>query len=235
MNLTIVTFLWKGWRPVYNAEHVNAWAKMLRANCRGDFRIVCITDMPAGIKECETLPLWDAPQVKNNRRQNCFTRMKLFDPATAALLGNKILHLDLDCVILGDLVGLVGDDPLKALAGRSALINGSMWALTAGAHPELWNDLILEENAFIKLLKGKKVFMIGSDQVWISLKTPNIPTWGKDDGIYQFSHAPIARKRPDAKAVFFAGDFKPWSSVLKMKDPDLFDYYMSFYNGETVR
>lgn len=60
--ITVVTFLWKGWRPVYESKHVNAWARMVKAHLKQPHRCVCITDLPHGI-ECETFPLWTFPQV----------------------------------------------------------------------------------------------------------------------------------------------------------------------------
>jgi hypothetical protein len=58
--LTVVLWLWNGWRPVYDYTHVNAMVRMLRANLSIPFRIVCFTDLPdTSSFICETRPLWD--------------------------------------------------------------------------------------------------------------------------------------------------------------------------------
>jgi hypothetical protein len=49
--LTVLTWLWlqEGGRTAYRAEHVNAWAAMVRRNLSLPHRIACVTDMPDGI------------------------------------------------------------------------------------------------------------------------------------------------------------------------------------------
>lgn len=231
MTVCFTTFLWKGWSPRYNAEHVNALGRQLRGHCKGDFRFVCVTDMPEGITEAETMPLWPEPDIKKFRRQNCFTRMRLFDPEINSQLGDVVMQIDLDAVILDDLMPLLeGFGDFKAMRGWSAPLNGSMFALRAGTNAHLWFDLIERKEAFFDLVMKNRAFgLIGSDQVWMSLKIPNAEKWQEKDGIYQFSRASRPDKRQGARVVFFAGHFKPWDDVCRMKAPDLYDVYAEHF------
>lgn len=225
--LTVVCWLWgngytgSGWRPVYTARRVNAFARMFRANCTLPYRMVCITDMPEGITECDTYPLWhEWPNLARNGVPNCFRRLRLFDQAfTRDVLGaERVLHIDLDCVILKNIDDLlsIGSTPgLRIVKGlRTTRYNGSMYLIEPGAYQRLWDDfdpaaspLKLKE---LRTPEGKKI--IGSDQAWISTNVDDAATFSAEDGVYQlgqWSRTPELERR-NARMVFFAGGFKPW-------------------------
>lgn len=224
--LAVVCWLWRGWRPVYTCEHVNTLARMLRARLSLPHRLMCVTDIPAGITECETVPLWDMPVVLSAKPQNCFARLRLFDEETARRFGECIVSIDLDSVILRDLAPLITSHTFRALRGKSAPINGSMFMLRAGAHPNVWHTFDPQTSpAMIALAKHNGKHITGSDQAWMSLQIPSPATWGPEDGVLQFSELRHARELNGARAVFFSGSAKPWTHECKERFPLLFEAY----------
>lgn len=225
--ITIVTWLWHGWRPVYTAAHVNRLKRMLERHMTGEYTLVCVTDMPEGI-ECETFPLWgiEEPVGVKATKPNCFRRLKMFDPEMAAWFGPRILSLDLDCNIYADLRPLLTWDGFKAACGHHSHVNGSMWQLAIGAHPELWFDYDpVETPKLIANTMHRYRPISGSDQAWMSIKLPRAPRWTESDGVYQRMHTQLG-VRPDkvqvpsnCKVLFFAGMIKPWDERCKDECP----------------
>ena len=232
--LSIVTFFWKGWRPVYGAAHVNALARMLRARLSVPYRLLCITDDPTGITECDFAPLWDAPEIEQARRQNSYVRLKLFDPATQERLGlgSRIAAIDLDAVILRDLSPLFAmGKRFCAVRGVSAHVNGSMFVLARGSHSHVWRDFdSIESPRQIARTMHNNKRICGSDQAWLSIKIPLAQTWGTEHGVWQFERLAVPKYRDNARVVFFAGATKPWDAACREKTPELYETYMRFFN-----
>lgn len=233
--VTFVTWLWQGWRPVYNAGHVNRLHRMLQQHMTGDWRLVCITDDDRGI-ECETFPLWTMPRAKIPGRTDvgktvvpdCFTRLRLFDPKIGRLFGDVLVSIDLDCTILADLAPLFIEHSYDFVAsqGYRSHLCGSMWQLRPGAHREVWDtyDPVespkrISQTTHIDRF-GREWPLSGSDQAWMSLCMPEAPLWTEAMGVHQFIELKPQDKVPvDARVIFFAGKTKPWSRDCQMICP----------------
>lgn len=225
-DLAVVCWLWRGWRPVYDAEHVNALARMLRVRLSLPHRLICVTDDASGINECETAPLWDMPAMNQRKPQNCYARLRLFDEETARRFGARVLSIDLDCVALDELAPLITADTFRAVRGKSAPVNGSMFLLSAGTHRHVWDGFDPQTSpAMIALAKHNGRHISGSDQAWMSLQIPSPATWGPEHGVYQFSELRGDRDLLGARVVFFAGSVKPWSDECKQRTPRLYQEY----------
>jgi hypothetical protein len=223
--VTIVTWLWKGWRPIYTAEHVNRLHRMLKRYMTGEWHLVCITDMPEGI-ECETFPLWEIPEpvgLKKGTSPNCFRRLKMFDEEMAYWFGPKVLSIDLDCNIYRDLRPLLTHDGFKCASGRHSYFNGSLWQVTPGAYPEVWRDYDPVETPRIiaNTMHGNRVIS-GSDQAWLSIKLKHCPRWTEVDGVFQRMHMPLGRLEKSTRVLFFAGVVKPWEDRCKEQWPNFY-------------
>jgi len=240
-QLTIVTWLWDGWRPVYDYTHVNAMARMLAAFCSVPHRVICVTDMPANI-ECETFPLWDidfkvlginATPVQGrvvNRGErglmhypNSYRRLKLFSPWAAEQFPGKVLSIDLDAVILNDLAPLLTDQDFRINEGKCCPYNGGMWLHRTGTRLHVWERL--DQNAFRKT-SGKGY--IGSDQAWLAHSIPGEATWNRDHGVYHFSHSRPGEDFSECRVMFTAGGTKPWHPLFASKFPELAAAYRRF-------
>lgn len=231
---TFVSWLWHGWRPVYDYRHVNRLKRMLEAKMSIPFRMVCLTDDSRGI-ECETRPLWAVPRVNlPDRKPNCFVRLPLFAPRVAEEFGDLIVSIDLDCAILQDLAPLLTEEKFKAARGYRSHLCGSMWQLRAG-HPHadvLWDFdpvesvRLIASKTHVHPIRGSTHKLSGSDQAWMSIKIPNAPLWTEDDGVYQYLEMKPQQKRnppKNARVVFFAGSAKPWDRMVQMERSPLYD------------
>lgn len=229
--LTVVTFLWHGWRPVYNSHTVNTWARQLHEKLSIPFRAVCITDKPGGIdtRYCETFPLW--PEWKNLGSVgiiNCFRRIKLLDPAIQEQIGGEwFLQLDQDCVIEDDLAPILDRSvPFQIVKGKHARYNGSMWCFQKGALQHVYDNFdpkLSPKKIMQARHNGKRI--IGSDQAWFSIAGGDLPTWSAEDGV--LSYLQHRDKLHKGRIWFFAGSVKPWSKAAQVKAPRLYEQYMA--------
>lgn len=232
--VTFVCWLWKGWRPVYDARHVNRLHAMLAKHMTGPWKLICITDDDRGI-DCETFPLWTIPRAKIPARldvsnankmvpgrldvhidpviPDCFIRLRAFEPNVGRLLGERFVSIDLDCTILGDLAPLFDNDyDFIASKGYRSHLCGSMWQLRPGTNAAVWTDYDPVESPKViaeTTHRGRPIS--GSDQAWMSICMPFAPLWTEADGVYQFMELYPQRVVPkNARIVFFAGSIKPW-------------------------
>ena len=235
--LTVVCWKWEGWRPsYYTPDHVHALSRMLKKHLKRPHRLVCITDKPEGITECETYPIWDdkhdfklAP-----RDFNCYRRLRIFTEEVGKDLGPIIVSMDLDMVILSDITDMfAGNEDFKILEGTLSKYNGSMFMLRAGTHAHLWYDLP-QNVASQTAAHGVKVKELnyGSDQAWISMKIPCAPVWTAKDGVHTYRLINGTGAPAGSKIVYFSGMVKPWNGSCKFERPELHATYMRYYDGE---
>jgi hypothetical protein len=231
--VTFVCWLWQGWRAgQYDYRHVNRLYRQLQQHMTGAWRLVCITDQPAGI-ECETFPLWSMPRAQipnrrtggfafNDQTPDCFVRLKLFDPNVGRWFGNLLVSIDLDTTVYSDLRPLLTADPFKIAINEVPRANrycGTLWQLRPGAHPEVWSDYDSVETP--RAIAAAK--LRGSDQSWLTLKLPGAPTWTRRDGVYWLKGFDRNAAVPtDARLVYFAGDVNPWSRDCALMWPKFY-------------
>lgn len=231
---TVVSWLWKNsntWRQGYTAEHVNRLYNMLKRHTTVPFDFVCVTDSPEGIKT-DTYPLWDKPDIKTApNRPNCYKRLFMFSDEAKGLFGDRILSIDIDVIIQGNVDFLLTEEAdFRAMKGTCSPYNGSVWSLKTGSHLEVWEDF--HEGSPEEVLKNSRDkngrVYYGSDQAWMSYKIKGAPTWDFRDGIYQFHSDWKDWNVPpeDMKVLFAAGEMKPWDKKMMNKHPNIF---LSYY------
>lgn len=214
--IRIITWLWRQpqGRVSYTADHVNIFASMVRRNCSLHFSLGCVTDMPEGIDPSIDIiaPPRDFEDVSAKwgpRKPNCFRRLSLYRRDAAKIFGGKrIASFDLDCVIGGDLAPILSrPEPLVFCKGTAPErpYNGSLQLLTAGCHPELYEDF---DQAGADA-SGEAFH--GSDQAWLAHKLGwNEPTWGEADGVWFLDRYLKNVRKVRPRALFFPGKSKPW-------------------------
>lgn len=235
--------LWK-WKPTlvnsfragYTAEHVNIVAAMIRRAIPRDmlaYRIICVTDDPAGITGAQCYPLWDdlsdLTNASGHRLPSCYRRLKLYDPQVQDDLdispGDRIVSLDLDVLVTGDLREVLqtpGDFVGWELRGaqHQRVLNGSFQMFTAGHLAFVWKSFIPSVSPNLAHAAG----YMGSDQAWLSwhlasrldddvkgLKWPAIasyPLQTKIQGLFEAN-----------RLVFFHGQEKPWMPTPQAVTP----------------
>lgn len=195
------------WGQSYTAAHVNRLARQL------PIPLVCITDDPTGI-ECETRPLWPDHADLPAPIVSCWRRLKIFDPATQAMLpGDRWLILDLDVTITGDLAPILSrPEPFVSWSdpNHRGQLCGSVWLLSAGAHPEVWADFDPVRSPKLAHAAGYR----GSDQAWLSYRLRDSAVFGPEVVSYK-KHCRQSGKLPKgAHIVVFHGKPKPWDAGL---------------------
>lgn len=241
--LSVVCWKWHtpGFRSTFGAEQVLTLRNMVRRNYPHPHRFICITDDPAGLEEIETVPLWpDFREVqtpyKNKTHPGCFGRLRIFSEEMKAILGPRVVSVDLDVVITGDLTPLWqredpfviwGPGPSSKSNGPKQTWNASMFLMNTGIAPQVWSQFKGEPSAALAFRKG----FHGSDQGWIEyvLHGSHRATWREKHGVLSF---PAMRRAESphilpehAKVVFFHGPIDPWTAEAVEMAPWVERYY----------
>ena len=145
----------------------------------------------------------------------------MFDPKWQATLGIKkgerIVNLDLDLVVTGQLDQLFERDKFTILQGVNTTnpcpMNGSVWMLRAGERPDIWSDFSVTKSAAVPF------HSFPDDQGWFWHKIPDAGAWGPADGVYGFKKVgwPKGDGLPaNARIVAFPG----WRDPTKFENLD---------------
>ena len=225
--LTIVTWLWAPpieYRSQFTAVHVNVLRAMVARHYPHPHEFVCVTDQPHGLdRRVRVVPAWnDYAQIPNPsrpRNPSCYRRLRVFHPDIGAVIGRRFVSLDLDTVIVGDLSPVWNrpeDFIIWGETNPSSYYNGSMWLMTAGARPQVWDRFDPETSPALAAAAGN----FGSDQGWISYCLgPGEATWTRADGVYSYNvhirrkHASPRPLPTDARIVMWHGSQDPWGPV----------------------
>jgi len=197
-KITAVLWKWKpapGYRSKFEGRHVDISARMLKRHYPGEMEVVCITDDPEGITQADRIiPLWDdfsnmkSPHDRPGRSPNpsCYRRLKMFAPDAADWLGERILSIDLDTVITGDLTRPLSrkeDFVIWGDTSPNTYYNGGLILFTAGCRPQLWTEF----DPVTSPVRARQAQQWGSDQAWIgACLGPKEAKFGTSDGVYSY-------------------------------------------------
>lgn len=209
---------------LYTADYVNKLASMLRRNLTLPHRLMCCTDDPAGIDpSVQIVPL--PGDVKALGSMN--PKLYAFHPDSAWLFGERILMLDLDCVITGNIDALV-DRPEPFIAwsvpeASAGQFNTSMVLMDAGAFPEVWSEFDPERS----LGEMRAAGFEGWEQDWVSLKVGSRGAkWARSgEGIESFTPNRYRPLPEFARIVFFPGRASPGMAECQSAAPWIKNYW----------
>lgn len=221
--LTVVCWRWRspvGYRSVFGPETVYALRAMVQRHYAQPFRFVCVTDEPKALPGIETIPIWDdcaaIPSPSGRHNPSCYRRLKVFAPDAGKLFGERLISIDLDTVIVGDVTPIFDRPEDFVIWGesdypRSQWYNGSLWMLRTGTRSKVWTEFDEDKSPGIAQRAGAR----GSDQGWMSyILGPNEATWGRKDGVYSFRKHVFGQfggaLPSDARIVNFHGRWDPW-------------------------
>jgi hypothetical protein len=190
--ITFVSWLWRGntmgpGRVEYVADHVNRLDAMLQRHVTLPFEHVCVTDMPDDIVPwVRIVPMW--PELGGYGK--CYRRLKVFDPAMRQVLGPRIVSIDLDTVITGNIDHLfnrpepfvIWGDRTQVDAAAGTPYCGSLFMLEIGYRPDVWRGFDPAVALGLRKAKG----WVGSDQAWMAHTIEGAPVWTKRDGVFSF-------------------------------------------------
>ena len=234
--LSVVCFKWKprpGYRSKFEAQHVHTLRNMVARHYPDPHRFICVTDDPTGLDAgVEVVPLWDdhatVPNPSFPDGPSCYRRLKVFSPYIAPILGERIVCVDLDVVITDDMRPLWNrPEPFvgwRDPAGQWAY-NGSMFLLTAGARPDVWETFDPDVSPGLSSAAG----MRGSDQGWMSYCLGwDLPAWTAKDGVISFQREirkAQGRLPRDTRIVIFWGKHDPWVRQAQALAPWIKEHY----------
>ena len=233
--ITICSFLWFDPDQEYNAEYVYSaddvrlMKRMWDRNLTVPHEWVCVTNLPEQFTPDDGIrlvPFEKSLLLPNGR----FPRVMMFHPDAAALIGDRIIAPDMDCVVTGNLDAIVSrpepvvlwrnparvpwsNPPIGSKSYRRDWYNTSLVMVTAGWRPDVWTTFSPEKTR--------------DEQTWISSRMgPNAAYWDQSHGVYRLARedtpgSGIERDLPEnARLVFFAGSrHKPWLPEIQERCP----------------
>lgn len=226
--ITVVFFLWfnpnerRNSRYVYDQRSVNRAKRAVAKHLNVPHQFVVASDRDSGFDDdIRVVPLNMAEWPARGR----YPKLMVFRPDAAELFGERILVMDLDLAVTGDLTPLVTRDedvvlwngqfdPKLCRKGHPRY-NTSIILLRAGSRTQVWDRFDRETTPHLVKAEHKD----GSDQVWVSKIIPNEATWNARDGIYWSKEIEGQPLPTDARLVFFAGKEMPGLKSTRSKFP----------------
>lgn len=203
--LTVACYLW-GWE--YSTKDVYLLKRMVDRHLTVPHEFVCLTDEPHRF-DTDEIRVVELPEPPSGK-MFCWQKLTTFHPDAERMIGKRILALDLDAVIVGEMDSLVNrPEPLVLWRNPSrrpwnawsprALYNSSMVLIKAGACPEVWE-------------RRHEGTLFPGDQDWVSwMVGPKCAYWDDSHGVYRLGRedtpgSGVDGVLPDnARVVFFPG------------------------------
>jgi hypothetical protein len=192
--ISIVTYLWRGPRS-FLPSYVNTLARMVRHYLPEPHRFICVTDHVAGFApEVEVLPMPEGATAVADIRTpekehfpSSYRRLWTFSKE-AKQLGERVLLLDIDCIVVSDMRPLFRIDAdfvgwsVRPPPDCPPRFGGGTWMLRTGTRTSVWERFIADPEGCIA--NARNAGYRGSDQAWISYSLKGEPTWPEPSGIY---------------------------------------------------
>jgi hypothetical protein len=189
--ITIAPYFWHDptFANSYKADDIRLLKNMVARNITVPYEFAVITDQPELFRhdnDIRAIPI----DLSTHIPGTCFARLMTFHPEGAKLIGERVLQIDIDTVITGNLDEIVSrpeptvlwrnptrlpwDNPMKPSRSH---YNTSVVLHQCGLRPSVWR-------MFNKTNPGVK-----DDQWWLSkLLGPDMPYFsGANDGVYRIA------------------------------------------------
>lgn len=233
------------WGGLFEPVYVHRLQAALAQHLDAEHELVCITDDRAGLEGIRTVPMPTAYAGT----PRCRRRMQAFSRAFAAQLGaSRVLAVDLDIVITGNITAIVTKFPDAPVVGwkvgHAGVYSGSFLRFDAGALDGAWRAFAADPEGYPRSIQPRGV---PSDQAmlnaWLATQPP-IHYWTEADGFVTYygegyehlEHMGVGPRRPTLpvgarivvlgssdKAVMDRGDFewvrKHWGTPLRQAVP----------------
>lgn len=233
MSLSVVT--WK-WGPAFGPEYVNRLRRGLARHLRLPHAFHCITDNTAGIEAgvaCH--PMYSDHAAMRAGNRSCFRRLRMFAKDMRDVLGPRVLHLDLDTVVVGDVTPLFDRaDPLVILKqadnGRGRVThNPSVLLMDAGVLHDMWERFHAAPDKTWREAKARgwacSDMSIINDYLHVNRATAMAATWDEADGVQAYWRRQNKELRPGARLVTFYGKQNPSDADVQRQSPWIMEYW----------
>jgi hypothetical protein len=229
------TILCMKWGVKYGPEYVNRLYAMVRAHLKGDFRFVCMTDDPSGIRSealCIPIPHLNL-HLKPGQRDGAWKKLTTFEADLQGLRGTA-LFLDVDVVIVGALDEffthpgqfLIIRDYQRFWRSRKRIVgNSSVYRFELGAHSDVLAYFRAHIDELTRKYRNEQEFLShflhaqGKLSYWPkewcpSFKYHSIPRWPTN-----YWKAPVIP--PGARIVIFHGEVNPPDAIAGKRNKTL--------------
>lgn len=194
--LTICAWKWNrtDGSALFGPVYVNKLRAAFEKHLHLPHEVVCVTDDPAGIDpRVRIVPL--PTRFANTPR--CRRRMQIFSRDFAEQLGKRILSIDLDMVLVGDLTPIVDrPEPLVGWQVQHAKVfSGSFLLMDAGVLDPLWRKFEADPEGYPKTAGHGIGKHAPSDQAmlnaylqkyWPFEVSGPVPHWTEADGFVTY-------------------------------------------------
>lgn len=175
--------------PKFGPEYVNRLRAGLARHLHLDHNLTCVTDDPRGLDgDIRTLPI---TEFQNTPR--CRRRMAQFSRAFASKVGERILSIDLDVVLVDDITPIVNrPEPLVCWkVAHAQVFSGSFILMNAGVLDGLYRQYAADPEGFPRRVQPRGV---PSDQAMLNYYLGNdtypeystVPYWTEADGFVTY-------------------------------------------------
>lgn len=231
--ISIVTYLWRSEDQdrVFLPEHVNTLRNAIARTLSLAHHFICVSDESAGLAgnvewvrtPADCARLGEIKTIEGRRFPSCYRRLWSFSREARAVLGDRIMVMDIDAVPVADFRHLfdrtepfVGWRPL-AKWGQVDRVGGGLYLMDTGAHPEVFERFMDDPRKAQQ--EARLAGYRGSDQAWISYCLgKHAAVWPDTVGLYSIrdmrnGEDPLPL---DACLVQFNGPgrSKPWNSKV---------------------
>jgi hypothetical protein len=188
--LKVTTYTTWLWGDSYGEHYVKKLEAAVKRNTECS-RFVCFVDKYRPLLTGSHIQQVEILDMHLTKVKGCFARLRLFDPGVQKLMGlqegDRIVNLDLDLVVTGNLDDLFDcSDDFAILQNINTTnpcpYNGSVWTFKAGYRPDVWHDFSIEN--YTKYNVPYHAFP--DDQGWFEYKMPNAGAYGPETGVYGF-------------------------------------------------
>lgn len=237
--ITVLCFLWNDEHRQrdyqFDESHVLILRNMVQRHLKLDHRFVCCTDRESIADGIECIPLDDRPHVPGT----CGRKLTAWAPDAGERIGERILMLDLDVVLVDDITPLVDRNedivmfrnPNYTPEGRRAFYQGSFQLIKAGSRPWVWD--LFHHPVRRTLINHAQARFGGFEQAWLS----EALSWDEAalteaDGVYgagrigDWSTITVQDELPEgARIVVYPGNRIPSQTFVQEKFPWLSEHY----------
>ncbi len=209
--ISVLCYLWRGPR-VFRPAYVNVLARMVATHLPEHHRFICVTDETSGFSsDVEVVQMPRAAQdlatlvtPHGDKFPSSYRRLWTFS-ADARLLGERVLLLDIDCLIVSDMGRLVIPQAdfvgwrVRPPPGGPRRFGGGTWLHRTGTRTHVWERFIADPQGSIR--QASAAGYRGSDQAWISYcLSESEASWPEPSGIfcaqdYRPARRPVSRVR----------------------------------------
>jgi hypothetical protein len=180
------------WGRLFSAAYVNRLRAAFERHLRLPHEVVCVTDDPAGIdSRVRIVPI----PTTYAHTPRCRRRMQVYSRDFASQLGDRLLLVDLDLVVVGDLTPLLDrPEPLVCWKVGYANVYAGAWVLMdAGVLDPMWRAFAADPEGHPRRAGSREA--VPSDLAMLNahLRGRAVPHWTERDGLVSYFGAGYQR------------------------------------------